>query len=95
MQEERPVLMSEKLIDFKLHHYATKLGSEILSLTPDQALELAIQAEGFKNDMDPLDPHRLHFANQERAWTEIASLLEKKVAYVKASLAMVEPTHEG
>lgn len=94
-QEERPVLMGEKLVNMKLALYAKQLGPQILELTPDQALELALQAEEFKKSMSPFDPAYQHFVQQELTWTDIASLLEKRALHIKNSQAMVGPVADA
>lgn len=60
--------------EFKLVRHKARIG--ILSI--DECLELAIQAEQFKNDVGPFDIAFHHFADDAIRLEEYAYLLEKE-----------------
>jgi hypothetical protein len=75
--------MNLKLIELKLASWKRRYGEAIETLTPEDALKLAIDAESFHKDMSPFDQAKIHFLNEERNWTSIAGLLEQRQHLLK------------
>lgn len=71
-----------KLEEFKLRSYERRLGR----MTSAQALNHALIAENVKRSMEPFDPARELFAQQQLDMEAYAELLEK--AEVEARVAL-------
>ncbi|QRE00146.1 hypothetical protein [Burkholderia phage BCSR5] len=68
-----------------------KYKAQFPGLNSEQALQLAIEAEQFKNDCGPMDPAFEYFANQQHVFTQYAELLAEEEAEAQ-KIAKETPT---
>jgi len=64
--------------EHKLSLILRETGSLAAQLTPDEALELAIQAEQTAKECGPFDPAFSYFSKTARNFETLAFLLEKQ-----------------